>query len=71
MPQQPPKYKTALIIWMAIYPLITGILWAFGPYLMEIPLMLRTLILTGVLVPIMVYVAIPTLQKVFKNWLIS
>ncbi|MEO0584505.1 MAG: hypothetical protein AAF135_19995 [Bacteroidota bacterium] len=71
MPQQPPKYKTVLIIWMAIYPLITGILWAFGPYLVQIPLMLRTLILTGVLVPIMVYLAIPTLQKAFKSWLES
>ena len=69
MGQQPPKYKTALIIWIASYPLITVILWLFGPILMEIPLMLRTLLLTGVLVPIMVYFAIPTLQKVFRNWL--
>lgn len=69
MQKTPPKYKTAIIIWLAIYPLITVILWLFGPTLMEIPLMLRTLLLTGVLVPTMVYVAIPGLQKVFRKWL--
>ncbi|RMG65776.1 MAG: hypothetical protein D6722_15665 [Bacteroidetes bacterium] len=67
---QPPKYKTALIVWLAIYPLITVVLWLFGPYLAALPLPLRTLLLTGILVPTMVYVAIPFWQRVLRPWLI-
>jgi len=59
----------AIVVWLAIYPLITFILWAFGPMLMQIPLALRTLLLTGILVPIMVYGAIPFWQKVLAKWL--
>lgn len=60
----------AVLIWLAIYPLIT-LLFAFGgPYLMLInPLPLRTLVITLVAVPIMVFLLIPILQKVLKTWL--
>lgn len=68
---QPPKYKNVIVIWLAIYPLITLILWIAGPYLGQIPLVLRTLILTGVLVPTMVYVLVPFWQKVLRKWLQS
>jgi uncharacterized protein len=67
----PPKYKTSIVVWLAIYPLITLILWLFGPYLMQIPLPLRTLLLTAVLVPIMVYGAIPLWQRILRRWLQS
>ena len=65
----PPKYKVAFITWLAIYPLITVILYVFGPWLMEMPLAIRTLVLTAVLVPLMVYVLVPGLRKVLRNWL--
>lgn len=66
---QPPKYKTAIVVWLAIYPLITLILWAFGPYLAQIPLALRTLLLTVILVPTMVYALIPLWQRLLAKWL--
>ncbi|MEM6269499.1 MAG: hypothetical protein AAF998_08680 [Bacteroidota bacterium] len=66
---KPPKYKIAFITWLAIYPLITVILYLFGPLLAELPLAVRTLLLTAVLVPIMVYVLVPGLQRVFRKWL--
>ncbi|MEM0996833.1 MAG: hypothetical protein AAGN35_07130 [Bacteroidota bacterium] len=66
---KPPKHKIAFITWLAIYPLITVILYLFGPLLAELPLAVRTLLLTAVLVPIMVYVLVPGLQRVFRKWL--
>ena len=67
--QQPPKYKIALLTWIAIYPLITIILAIFGEQLSQLPLPLRTLLLTAVLVPVMVYCAVPVLRNLFSKWL--
>lgn len=68
--QGPKKWKMAVLIWLAIYPLITLIFILLGPYLIRInPLPLRTLIITLIAVPIMVFILIPTLQKLLQNWL--
>ena len=34
-----------------------------------LPLALRTLLMTGILVPLMVFVLLPALQKTFAGWL--
>ncbi|HRG01490.1 MAG TPA: hypothetical protein PKZ75_10260 [Bacteroidia bacterium] len=66
----PKKWKMAIIIWLAIYPLITSIFALLGKQLILIePLPLRTLIITIIAVPIMVFILIPTLQKLLHNWL--
>lgn len=66
----PKKWKLAIVIWIAIYPTITTIFLLFGKQLMIInPLPLRTLCLTVVVVPLMVFVLIPLLQKLLGNWL--
>lgn len=66
----PKKWKMAIIIWIAIYPTITTLFFLLGPGLLKIPyLPVRTLILTLIVVPLMVFVLLPFLQKVFKNWL--
>lgn len=68
----PKKWKMAIVIWLAIYPLITTIFALLGKQLILIePLPLRTLIITIIAVPIMVFVLIPTLQKLLHNWLIK
>lgn len=65
----PPKWKTALLIWLAIYPSLTVLLVLFGDRLLVLPLALRTLVMTGVLVPLMIFVLLPLLQKAFAGWL--
>jgi antibiotic biosynthesis monooxygenase (ABM) superfamily enzyme len=67
----PQRYKIFLLTWLAIYPLITAILWLFGPFLSLFPLPVRTLILTGVLVYLMTYIVMPKLTKLFHRWLTS
>ncbi|WP_299217379.1 hypothetical protein [uncultured Aquimarina sp.] len=61
------KLKSMLIIWIAIYPAITTIMLLFGDMLNELPTLLRTLILTLILVPSMVYILIPFWTKVFNK----
>jgi antibiotic biosynthesis monooxygenase (ABM) superfamily enzyme len=67
--KQTPKYKTAIMIWVVIYPTINLIMLLLGNSLYELVLPLRTLILTIILVPLMVYVLLPFANKIFKNWL--
>ena len=65
----PPKWKTAVLIWVAIYPSITTLFLVFGDQLLLLPPALRTLVLTLILVPLMVFVLLPALQKLFALWL--
>ena len=66
----PKKWKMAIVIWIAIYPTVTTIFFFFGKQLMAVnPLPLRTLCLTLVVVPLMVFVLIPLLQKLLGDWL--
>lgn len=65
----PKKWKFALMVWMAIYPAITLLSYAIGDALKALPIPARTLIMTGILVPLMVYLLLPMLRKILGNWL--
>jgi antibiotic biosynthesis monooxygenase (ABM) superfamily enzyme len=63
------KHKLALLTWMVIYPLITLILYVFKEELGSLPLLLRTLVLTVILVCLMNYLIMPSLKKQLGSWL--
>lgn len=65
------KHKRAFLIWLAIYPLITLLFLLMGDFLIRFPIPIRTLILTGIAVPIVFYVILPFYNKVFAKWLES
>jgi antibiotic biosynthesis monooxygenase (ABM) superfamily enzyme len=66
----PKKWKMVIVIWLAIYPLITTVFLLFGKYLMQIEFVpLRTLMMTIVLIPTMVYILMPFITKLLKNWI--
>jgi antibiotic biosynthesis monooxygenase (ABM) superfamily enzyme len=69
-PPQPPRHRMALIVWLAIYPTITLLLALGGGLIATWPLPLRTLGLTAVAVPLMVFVLLPRLQKTLRPWLV-
>jgi antibiotic biosynthesis monooxygenase (ABM) superfamily enzyme len=50
----PPRWKFAVVVWLAIYPSLTFLVWLAGPEIAHFPLALRTLVFTVVLVPWMV-----------------
>lgn len=59
----PSVHRRALITWLAVYPTITVALGLLGPATAHLPLPLRTLILTAVVVPTAAYGLIPLLIK--------
>ena len=64
------RHKMVLLTWAGIYPTITLVLWLLLPTLLEyLPLPLMTLVVTGIVVPLMSYVVMPTMVKVFRPWL--
>ena len=67
--KQPPKWKFAVMVWLAIYPTITFVSYLIGDVIKEWPLPFKTLLITGILVPTMVFVLLPILRKLLTNWL--
>lgn len=67
--KQAPRWKMAVLIWLGIYPTITAVLGILSPYIAHFPLPLKTLTLTLVVVPLMVWVVLPFLQKRLHRWL--
>jgi antibiotic biosynthesis monooxygenase (ABM) superfamily enzyme len=65
----PPRYKMVAVTWLAVYPLITVILVLFGPLLGLLPMLLRTLVLTALMVTLMTYVIMPRMTRLFSFWL--
>lgn len=57
------RFKNTLISWSVAYLLITVILYSLNQWLMDYPLYLRTLVLSGLMVFTMQYAAFPALQK--------
>ncbi|MCP9848887.1 antibiotic biosynthesis monooxygenase [Cyanobium sp. Morenito 9A2] len=65
----PPRHKMLLISTLTVYPLITLINLALQPWLIALPLPLRTLIVTVLMVSLMTYVAMPRMTRLFRRWL--
>ena len=62
-------HKLAFLTWAVVYPLITGLLLLLEPMLDGLPVYLRTLLLTAILVPVMVYFAMPFATRRLASWL--
>ena len=65
----PPRYKMAIVTWIAITPLLMAYNYIFGPLLKDLPLVPRFLISTPWIVLIMTYLWMPFIVKLFKRWL--
>ncbi|MEW2219843.1 hypothetical protein AB0939_11125 [Streptomyces sp. NPDC006990] len=59
----PSAHRRALITWIAVYPTITVALGVLGPPTATLPLPVRTLILTLIVVPVSAYALIPALFR--------
>ncbi len=68
MTNKPKKWKMILLTWICIYPLINILFFVLMPYMIEFHQLLKTLILTLILVPLLSFL-LPLLQKKFSNWL--
>ncbi len=61
------QVRTAAINWMAAWPLVTLILATFEPLVSGWPMPLRTLLLTGIMVPAMVFWAVPAVTALSRK----
>lgn len=66
---RPSKHKMALITWLVVYPMITILLAALEPVLSDVAMPLRTLVLSLIMVPAMVYGAMPFATARLSRWL--
>ena len=62
------KLMASLKIWLAIYPSITLFLFLFGAELSPLPLYQRTLVLTIVLVPWVVFAGVPFVDRILRTF---
>ncbi|MEB3336766.1 MAG: antibiotic biosynthesis monooxygenase [Leptolyngbyaceae bacterium] len=65
----PPRYKMALVTWMAVFPLISLISLGLGSVLNSLPTVLRSLVVTGIAIPVMTYLLMPQMTRLFAGWL--
>ena len=69
----PIRWKQALVTWSAIYPLVLGMPLLVLPLLRQVGLpanrYVDTLIVTGTLVALMVYVVMPRYTRLIQRWL--
>lgn len=64
------RHKLVLLTWLGTYPAITLVVWLLLPALLErLPLPLTTLVLSGIVVPVVSYLVLPALLRLFDPWL--
>jgi antibiotic biosynthesis monooxygenase (ABM) superfamily enzyme len=69
----PTRWKQFLVTWSAIYPLAVGVPLALNPVMRQLGALdnyyTKTLIITGIVVVLMVYVIMPRYTKLLHQWL--
>ncbi|APE32576.1 antibiotic biosynthesis monooxygenase [Halomonas aestuarii] len=67
--QAPPRWKQAIAIWLAFFPVSLLFQALFGEALSALPLLPRMLVTTLMLTPVMVFVFIPLSMRLLGPWL--
>ena len=65
----PPKWKTTLMSWAAIYVLVVALSYIMQTLEVKLPIPLAALVLTGIIVPLVADVVGPWLGRVLRGWL--
>lgn len=71
IPAAPPRWKQAVTIWLGFFPINLLASWLLGyvPGFAELPLVLRVLITTVILTPLMTYFVLPFVTRSLRRWL--
>ncbi|MGY6273318.1 antibiotic biosynthesis monooxygenase [Achromobacter denitrificans] len=65
----PPRWKQAVSIWLAYFPVLLAFSVLAGEPLGALPVFWRVLITSATLTPVMVYVCLPVVSRVLRRWL--
>ncbi|PSN15697.1 antibiotic biosynthesis monooxygenase [filamentous cyanobacterium CCT1] len=69
MKAPPPRYKMAIVTWLGVFFTISILNRLLVPLLAGLPVLLRTLLVTGLTVALLTYVIMPRLTQLFRQWL--
>jgi antibiotic biosynthesis monooxygenase (ABM) superfamily enzyme len=69
MKAPPPRYKMAIVTWLGVFFTISILNRLLVPLLAGLPVLLRTLLVTGLTVALLTYVIMPRLTQLFRKWL--
>lgn len=69
--QTPVRWKMACVTWLAIFPTVSLLLGLVAPWLEGLPFLARTAVITGLAVPVMTWILLPCLVRLFRPWLLS
>jgi antibiotic biosynthesis monooxygenase (ABM) superfamily enzyme len=68
--QPPPApYKMALLTWVTIFPIITVVVLLTTPWLAAVTVIPRLALTTAITVPLMTWVFMPRVTRIFAAWL--
>ncbi|MBD2257986.1 antibiotic biosynthesis monooxygenase [Pseudanabaena sp. FACHB-2040] len=67
----PPRYKMALVTWLAVFTTLAILSRLLAPLLSRLPVLLNQLITTGLVVALLTYLIMPRLTRLFRKWLYS
>jgi uncharacterized protein len=65
----PPRWKQGVVIWLGFFPLSLLTAVALTPHLTALNVVLRTLVTTVCLTPVMTYLVLPRLTRALEWWL--
>lgn len=65
----PPRVRMAVVTWLGIFPTVSFFLWFVAPLLQSLPFLLRTALLTALIVMTMTWVVMPRLTRVLRAYL--
>lgn len=65
----PPRWKVAAVSWIGIFPTVLLLFALLGEVIASWPLVMRTLLITALVVTIMTWVVAPQLTRLLKPWL--
>jgi antibiotic biosynthesis monooxygenase (ABM) superfamily enzyme len=65
----PPRHKMAVVTVLAVFPVSTSVMFVLRPWLEQLPLLLRGLVISVMLVVLMTYLVMPLYTRLFARWL--
>ncbi len=67
----PPRWKTGIVIALALFPMSLLLNWLLMPHLSSWNVVLRVALSVAMIVPWMIYLGVPYLTKWLRPWLVK
>lgn len=65
----PPRYKIAILTWVAVYVLLNTLTYVLAPLIRVFPAFVGQLLISLLIVVLLTYVVMPQITRIFSKWL--